>query len=162
MFPIRQTNLERVVLPAVAVLLLLTTAGQSAILTDDLQTTAASLLSNTTTQLNASVVEYPRVLRSFRSCDSKDEKYCGNGGECIYPQDSNEPSCICKSSYSGARCLFFSEIVYTLPELERLIGISFGVVMLLLIMAIMIYCFINRRCMKSAPLIKSAPSETSV
>ncbi|XP_053277717.1 epigen [Pleuronectes platessa] len=162
MFTQRPTNLERVILSAVAVLLLLTTTGQTAILTDNLQTTAASLLSNTTTQLNTSSVEHPKVLRTFKSCDSKDEKYCENGGECMYPQDSDEPFCICSSSYSGPRCHFFSDTTHTLPEFEQMIGIIFGVAVLFLILAIVIYCFINRRCMKSAPLIKSAPSETSV
>ncbi|XP_023261833.1 epigen [Seriola lalandi dorsalis] len=164
MFAQRQTYLEKALHSAVAVLLLLTTAGQSAVVTDNLQTTATPLLSNAslTTELNNSSMDEPLVLRSHRSCGSEHENYCENGGECMYPQDSDKPFCICTSSYSGTRCLFFSDHTYSLPELEQLIGISFGVVMLIIILAIMIYCFAQRRCIKSPPLIKSAPSKTSV
>uniref|UniRef100_A0A3B4WL32 Epithelial mitogen homolog (mouse) n=1 Tax=Seriola lalandi dorsalis TaxID=1841481 RepID=A0A3B4WL32_SERLL len=133
---------------AVAVLLLLTTAGQSAVVTDNLQTTATPLLSNAslTTELNNSkCLQWSLLLRSHRSCGSEHENYCENGGECMYPQDSDKPFCICTSSYSGTRCLFFSDHTYSLPELEQLIGISFGVVMLIIILAIMIYCFAQRR-----------------
>ncbi|XP_044053898.1 epigen [Siniperca chuatsi] len=164
MFMQRQTYLEKALLSALTVLLLLTTAGQSAVLGDNLQTTAAPALSNLplSTQLNNSSMEEPQVLRSHRSCGSEHENYCENGGECMYPQDNDKPFCICTSSYSGPRCLFFSDHTRTLPELEELIGISFGVVMLFFVLAIIIYCFAYKRCIKSAPLMKSAPSESSV
>ncbi|XP_040898594.1 epigen [Toxotes jaculatrix] len=164
MFTLRQTYLEKACFSAAAVLLLLTTTGQSAVLTDSVQTTATPPVTNSslTTQLNNSTVEEPLVLSLHRSCGSEHDKYCENGGECMYPQDSDKPFCICKSSYSGPRCLFFSEPTHTLPELEQVIGISFGAVMLIFILAIMIYCFTSRRCVKSAPLIKSAPSNISV
>ncbi|XP_045891913.1 epigen [Micropterus dolomieu] len=145
-------------------LLLFTTVGKSAMLTDNLQTTAAPALSNSSlsTQLNNNSMEEPMVLRSHRSCGSEHVNYCENGGECMYPQDNDQPFCICKSSYSGHRCLFFSERSHTLPELEQLIGIIFGVVILFFVLAIIIYCFASKRCKKSVPLIKSAPSELSV
>ncbi|GAA6226464.1 epigen-like [Lates japonicus] len=165
MFTQRQTYLHNALFPAVAVLLLLATVGQSAVLTDNLLTTAAPLSDSAlTTQLNNSSMEEPRVQRTHKSCGSEHENYCENGGECMYPQDSDKPSCICKSPYSGARCLFYdpSKPTRSLPEIEQLIGIIFGVVMVVLILAIIIYCIAYRRCVKSAPLIKSAPSETSV
>ncbi|XP_040012041.1 epigen [Xiphias gladius] len=164
MFTQRQTCLEKALFSAVAAVILLTAAGQSAILADSIPTTAAPLLSNSslTPQLNDSSAEEPRVLHLHRSCGSEHEKYCENGGECMYPQDSDKPFCICTSSYSGPRCLFINEPTRSRPELEQLIGISFGVVMLIFTLAIIIYCFAYKRCIKSAPLIKSAPSETSV
>ncbi|XP_042344405.1 epigen [Plectropomus leopardus] len=159
MFAQRQTYLENALL-----LLLLTSAGQSAILTDNLQTTATSALSTSplTTQLNNSTMEKPRVLRSHRPCRSEHANYCENGGECMYPQDTDEPSCICTSSFSGRRCLFVNAQTRSLPELEKVIGISFGVVMLIIVLVVIIYCFACKRCKKSAPLIKSALSEISV
>ncbi|XP_076587662.1 epigen [Chaetodon auriga] len=160
MFSQRQTYLEKALLSAVAVLLLLTTAGQTA-MTDDLQTTPTPALSNSalTTELINSSVEEGRVLRSHRSCGSEHANYCENGGECMYPQDSDQPSCICKPSYSGQRCLFFSVTgnTHTKPEVEQLIAISFGVAMFILVLFGIIYCFVYKRCIKSAKLIKSAP-----
>ncbi|KAK2837890.1 hypothetical protein Q5P01_015102 [Channa striata] len=160
----RQAYLNKALLGAVAVLLLLTTTEQSAILTNSLPTTATSPLSNgtVTTQLNNSSREEPLVLRLHRPCRSEHENFCENGGKCMYPQDSDRPSCICTSSYSGPRCLFLLEPAQSGPELEKLIGISLGVAILVIGIAVIIYCFAWRRCMKSAPLIKSAPSEISV
>nr|XP_020449310.1 epigen-like [Monopterus albus] len=147
-----------------ALLLLLTTAGQSTALTHSPQTTETPLLSNVllTTQLNNSSMDSALVMHSHRPCRSEHENYCENGGECMYPQDNDKPFCICTSSYSGPRCLFFNGHTRSLPEIEQLIGISIGVVMLIFLLAIAIYCFAHQRCIKSAPLIKSAPSEMFV
>ncbi|XP_008286353.1 epigen [Stegastes partitus] len=161
MFTQRQTYLERGLL---AVMLLLTTAGQCAVLTNSLQTTTTPPPSDSplTTQLSNSTMEEPRVLHLHTPCGDGYESFCGNGGTCIFPQDSKKPSCICTSSYSGQRCMFFTEPMRTLPELEQLIGISFGVIMLVVLLGVLLYCCVRKRCMKSAPLIKSAPSEISV
>ncbi|CAJ1069239.1 epigen [Xyrichtys novacula] len=128
------------------------------------QTTEAPALSNLslTTQLSNSTMEGPRVLRLHRSCGDEHANFCENGGECMFPQDSDKPFCICPSTHSGTRCLFFSDNSRSLPELEQLIGISFGVLMLLIVLGIIFYFCAYKRCIKSAPLIKSAPSETSV
>ncbi|XP_068422851.1 epigen [Clinocottus analis] len=143
-----------------AALLLLTTTGQSAMPNDSLPTIITPALS--TPQLLNSSVEEPKVLPSHRSCRSEHENFCENGGECMYPQDSDEPSCICKSSYSGRRCLFWNDRAHTLPELEQLIGISFGVAVLVIVLAFIIYCLAHKRCIKSAPLKKFPLSELSV
>ncbi|XP_059192740.1 epigen-like [Centropristis striata] len=162
----RQTYLENALLSAAAVLLLLTTAAQSAVLSDNLQTTAAPALidSSLTTQLNNSSMEEPRVLRSHTSCREEHKDFCKNGGECMYPQDTDEPSCICTSLYNGPRCFISISLdqSHSVPDLEKLIGIGFGVAMIIIFLAIAIYCLTYKRCIKSAPLIKSAPSETSV
>ncbi|XP_074527001.1 epigen-like [Halichoeres trimaculatus] len=159
MFTHRQTSMEKDVVSVVAVLLLLTSAGQSAT-----QTTEAPDLSNSslTTQFSNSTMEGPRVLRTHKSCGVEHENYCENGGECMYPQDSDKPFCICTSSYSGTRCHFFSSGVYNPPELEKLIGISFGVMMLIVVLAIIFYCCAYKKCIKPSPLIKSAPTESFV
>ncbi|KAG7221379.1 hypothetical protein INR49_017255 [Caranx melampygus] len=158
MFTPRQNYLQMALYSAVAVLVLLTTVGQSAVISDNLQTTETP---SPTAEADNATMEGPRVLRSHRSCGSEHENYCENGGECMYPQDSDKPFCICTSSYSGTRCHFFSDHTRTLPELEQLIGIIFGVFMLIFFFAIMIYCFARKKCLKSPPLIKYAPSETS-
>ncbi|CAK6950803.1 epigen-like [Scomber scombrus] len=165
MFTQGQLWLEKAIFAAVAVVLF-ATAGQSAVLTDNLQTTTTPALSDSslTTQLDNSSVEGPRVLRSHRSCESEHENYCGNGGKCMYPQDSDQPSCICTSSYTGPRCMFYnqSEPSRVPPELEQLIAIGFGVTIIIIVLALIIYCFAYKRCVKSAQLIKTVPSEMSV
>ncbi|XP_070820003.1 epigen-like [Chaetodon trifascialis] len=147
-------------LSAVAVLLLVTTVGQTA-MTDDLQTTPTPALSNSvlTTELINSSVEEVRVLRSHRSCGSEYANYCENGGTCIYPQDTNKPFCNCTPPYKGHRCLFFdvTDNTRTKPEVEQLIAIGFGVAMFILVLAAITCCFVYKRCIKSAKLIKFAP-----
>ncbi|XP_020499572.3 epigen [Labrus bergylta] len=164
MFTQRQTNMEKVVLSAATVLILLTSAGNSAMLSDILLTTKTPALSNSslTTLISNDSMEEPRVLHSHKPCGSEDENYCENGGKCMFPQDSEKPFCICTSSYSGPRCLFFLDNSRSLADLEGLMGIIFGVLMLIIFLAILFYCFAYKRCIKSAPLIKSAPSESSV
>ncbi|KAK9523080.1 hypothetical protein VZT92_019507 [Zoarces viviparus] len=156
MFTQRQTYAEQALLSAMAALLLLTTTVQSAMLTNNLPITATPALWNSslTTQLiNGSTAE-PQVLLSTRSCRSEHETFCENGGECMYPQDSDEPACICKTSYSGRRCMFLNHRSHILPELEQLLGISFGVAMLVIVLAFIIYCLASKRCIKSAPIKK--------
>ncbi|KAL3062620.1 hypothetical protein OYC64_002428 [Pagothenia borchgrevinki] len=150
-------------LSAVAVLLL-ATAGRCEMLTVTVETTAtpATLNSSPTTQLPNSSMEKPPVSRLQRPCQSADENYCANGGECMLPQDSDKPACICKDSYTGQRCLFLISPTRTLRELEKVIGVSFGAILIIVVLAIIFYCFAHKRCRKSAQLIKSAPSETSV
>ncbi|XP_023144403.1 epigen [Amphiprion ocellaris] len=170
MFTQRQTYLEKALL--FAVLLLVTSAGQSAVLTDNLQTTATPppppppppppTDSPLTTQLSNSSVEGPRVQFLHTPCGSDHDNFCSNGGQCVFPQDSVDPFCICTTSYSGHRCMLFTGETYILPENEQLIAIGFGVIMLIFFLAILIYCIALKRCRKSAPLIKSAPSEISV
>ncbi|KAG8011846.1 Proheparin-binding EGF-like growth factor, partial [Nibea albiflora] len=128
-------------LSAVVVLLLLTTAGQCAMLTDDLQITATPDLSNSTLtpQMDTSTMEGPRVLRSHRPCSSEHANYCHNGGECMFPQDSVEPSCICTPAYNGPRCMYIVGHIKTAPQLEKMIGLTFGVIMFILVLAIVMY-----------------------
>ncbi|XP_068166702.1 epigen-like [Antennarius striatus] len=155
----RQKRLENLL----SAVLLLTAAGLSPTLADNLQTTAAPESHFNTSQTVSRNVEKPVVLRSHTTCGSEHANYCENGGQCMYPQDSDKPFCICTSSYSGARCHFFSISETRSPaELEKLIAIGFGVVMFLFFLAFMIYCFANKRCTKSTLLIKSAPSESLV
>ncbi|XP_075954896.1 epigen-like [Anarhichas minor] len=157
MFTQRQTYAEHALHSAMAALLLLTTTVQSAMLTNNLPATATPALWNSslTTQLINGSMEKPKVLLSSRSCRSEHETFCENDGECMYPQDSDEPSCICKSSYSGRRCMLITHFSYSSPDLEQLLGISFGVAMLVIVLAFIIYCLANKRCIKSAPLKKS-------
>ncbi|XP_033946965.1 epigen [Pseudochaenichthys georgianus] len=160
----RQKYLENALLSAVAVLLL-ATAGRCEMLTVTVETTAtpATLNSSPTTQLPNSSMEKPPVSHSSqRPCQSQDENYCANGGVCMLPQDSDKPSCICKFSYTGQRCLFVISPSHTLPELEKVIAISFGAILIIFVLAIIFCCFAHKRCRKSAPLLKSAPSESSV
>ncbi|KAM9391975.1 epigen-like [Pholidichthys leucotaenia] len=148
-----------------AVLLFLMTAGRPAVANDDRSTTETPLSnSSLTTQFSNSSVELPKVLRSHRPCGSEHDTYCSNGGMCMFPQDSDKPSCICKAFYSGRRCMIYADDTgsSTSPQLEKLIGIIIGVLMVIVVLAVLFYCFAYKRCIKSAPLIKSAPSESSV
>ncbi|KAM9743517.1 uncharacterized protein ACNS7B_010997 isoform 1-T1 [Menidia menidia] len=167
MFTQGQTFLERAFLPAVTMLLVLTTARSAspAALSGSLRTTTAPPASNLslTTQITTTAnMEDPLVKRLHTPCATEYSAYCGNGGTCMIPQDSNKPSCICAPSHGGPRCLDFSEVTYSLPEMEEVIAITFGVIMVILILAVVISCCAYKRCVKSAPLIKSSSSETSV
>ncbi|XP_071774888.1 epigen-like [Centroberyx gerrardi] len=163
MFTQRQTILEKVIFSVAAVLTLLTTAGQSATL-DNLHPTAgpAVLDPMLTTQPDNGSMEEPRVLRMHKPCREEHANYCENDGQCMYPQDTDTPSCMCKPSYSGTRCLFFVGGSQIAPNYEEVIGIGVGVAMLIFFLAIIFYCCVRKRCTKSAQMIKLAPSENSV
>ncbi|XP_054467794.1 epigen-like [Anoplopoma fimbria] len=150
MFTQRQMYAENALLTAMAALLLLTTTGQSAMLT-----TATPALSDSsmTTQLINSSMEKPQVRHLYRSCRSEHEQFCNNGGECMYPQDSDKPHCICQSSYTGHRCMFLkSKASY--PHQVQLIPICLGIAMLIVVLVATIYCLAYKRCIKSASLKK--------
>nr|XP_040050807.1 epigen-like [Gasterosteus aculeatus aculeatus] len=154
------THRHNALLSAMAALLLLTTTGQSAGLSDQLQTTGGPdpLTSRLTTQLTNSSTEEPRALLLSKACRTEDKDFCKNGGVCMYPQDSDKPSCICQSSYSGKRCMFIIGRTQTRIEWEKLIGIGFGVSVLILVLAFIIYCLASKRCIKSAPLKQISPA----
>uniref|UniRef100_A0A3Q0T401 Epithelial mitogen homolog (mouse) n=1 Tax=Amphilophus citrinellus TaxID=61819 RepID=A0A3Q0T401_AMPCI len=148
-------------LSAVAVLLLLAAGGRSVVLTDNLQTPETPLSnSSLIPQLN-SIMETPVVLPLHRPCESKHDTYCANGGRCMYPQDSDKPSCICEHSYSGPRCMFV-EPSRGLPDVEQVIGIIFGIFILIIFLSSDVFCVFVFRCRKSPLPIKSVPSETPV
>ena len=44
--------------------------------------------------LSAGSLEEPRVLRTYTSCRGEHMNYCSNGGECIYPQDTEKLACM--------------------------------------------------------------------
>ncbi|KAM6930885.1 epigen [Xenentodon cancila] len=159
-----QTNLEKALVSAATVLLLLIAPAESAALSEDLQTTAAPLVLNSslTTWPFNSTMEEPNVQALHLPCGSEDDKYCANGGRCMYPQDSNKPSCICTDSYSGPRCMVPSALIHSQPGLEKVIGISFGVIMLVCILAIIIFRCTYKKCVKETPLKKSTMSQTLV
>ncbi|XP_029686081.1 epigen-like [Takifugu rubripes] len=154
MFPLGQTHLGRVLLP------LLATLHLSAASTGAVATTAAPGGSNATLTGNYSV-EGAKVVHPYAPCGSDYAHYCGNGGQCIFPQDTDKPSCICTSSFKGERCLFFSDHSRALPELEQLVAISVGLAMVVVTLVVVVCCVLRKRCVKSALLVKLAP-ESSV
>uniref|UniRef100_A0A1A8BNU8 Epigen n=1 Tax=Nothobranchius kadleci TaxID=1051664 RepID=A0A1A8BNU8_NOTKA len=158
----RQTDVDKAIL-TIAALLLLTRAGQSASLTGSSVTSAAPPVSDSSlTMFLNSTEEPPKVMHSHRGCGSNYSSYCMNGGECMHPQDNNRPFCNCKESFSGIRCEHDVIKTYMLDNIEPMIGIIFGAFMVLVFLAILLYCFAYKRCTHSTPLIKPAPSENSV
>uniref|UniRef100_A0A8C5H1B0 Epigen-like n=1 Tax=Gouania willdenowi TaxID=441366 RepID=A0A8C5H1B0_GOUWI len=147
-------------LSAVVGLCLLINTGQSAVLT------SASPLQNAilTTQTSDNTTGQLRTLHSNRSCREEHKYFCANGAICRYPQDSEKPFCICTSLYQGLRCMVpvIPHSSRTLPESQQVIAISIGIIIFLILLAIGIYICVSKKCVKSSPLIKSAPSETSV
>uniref|UniRef100_A0A667Z6D9 Epithelial mitogen homolog (mouse) n=2 Tax=Myripristis murdjan TaxID=586833 RepID=A0A667Z6D9_9TELE len=107
-------------------------------------------------------MEEPRVQRLHAPCREEHADYCQNDGQCMYPQDTDTPFCICKPSYSGVRCMNIIGGSQSPASYEELIGISVGVAALIFVLVIAFYCCVRKRCTKSASLIKHAPSETSV
>ncbi|MEQ2207015.1 hypothetical protein XENOCAPTIV_005984 [Xenoophorus captivus] len=164
MFTQRQTYLRKVLTFTVTVLLLLATTGKSEVLNDSTLTTVSPSLSNSslTDQAVNSSIGQPKVLLLVRPCGGENAQYCLNDGKCMHPQDSNRPFCICTPSHSGPRCQIFTDLIYIPSGVEKVIAIIFGVIMVLIVLALTICCFVKRRCVKSAPLIKAAASDTSV
>uniref|UniRef100_A0A1A7X118 Epigen n=1 Tax=Iconisemion striatum TaxID=60296 RepID=A0A1A7X118_9TELE len=159
----RQTHLEKALLTTVAALLLLTRTGQSAARTgSSLTSTAPPVTDSPLTAFLNSTEEIPKAMHSHRGCGSNYSSYCMNGGECMHPQDNDRPFCNCRESFWGIRCEHDVVKTYTLDNMEPMIGIIFGAFMVLVFLAILLYCFAYKRCMKSTPLIKPAPSDISV
>ncbi|XP_061586064.1 epigen-like [Cololabis saira] len=160
MFMLTQTNLQKALVSAVTVLLLLIAPGQS----EDLQATAAPLVLNSslTTGPSNSSMEKPKVQALHLPCGSEHDAYCANGGQCMYPQDSNKPSCICTDSYSGPRCMVPSALTHSQPGLEKVIAITFGVIMVVCILAIIILRCVYKKCVKETPLKTKAMTQTLV
>ncbi|NP_001273209.1 uncharacterized protein LOC102232343 precursor [Xiphophorus maculatus] len=160
----RQTFLRKVLTFTVTVLLLLATTGKSEVLSDGTLTTVSPsfLNSSLTVQTVNSTTDQSKVQLSVRPCGDENEKYCLNDGKCIYPQDSRRPSCICMPSHSGPRCEIFTDLTYRPLTVDKVIPIFFGCVMIFIILGLVFCCIIKKRCIKSAPLIKAAESETSV
>lgn len=154
------TNLDKVA----AVLVLLYSMGRCAALTEHLRTTAGPgpTTASTNTPPSNGSLDPPLVLRSHRSeCPDQHASFCVNGGVCMLPQDSAEPSCICTPPFGGRRCMILNQLSHAHAEVERAVGITFGVAMVLLALVVCAYCCIKRRCVNASPLIKSAPA-TSV
>lgn len=164
MFVLRQTCLRKAPAFTVAVLLLLATRGKSEMLSDSTLTTASPFLSNlslTDQAVNSSMGE-PKVGLFGTPCGEENKNFCLNGGKCIYPQDSNKPSCICSTLHDGIRCENPIGFTYKPLGAEKVIAIIFGLIMVFIILGLAVCCFVRKRCVKSAPLIKAAASETSV
>uniref|UniRef100_A0A674NJU4 EGF-like domain-containing protein n=1 Tax=Takifugu rubripes TaxID=31033 RepID=A0A674NJU4_TAKRU len=90
-------------------------------------------------------VEGAKVVHPYAPCGSDYAHYCGNGGQCIFPQDTDKPSCICTSSFKGERCLFFSDHSRALPELEQLVAISVGLAMVVVTLVVVVCCVLRKR-----------------
>ncbi|XP_054895407.1 epigen [Poeciliopsis prolifica] len=160
----RQTFLRKVPTFTVTVLLLLATIGKSEVLSDNMLTTVSPFFLNSslTVQTVNSTMNQSKIHLSVRPCGDENEKFCLNNGTCIYPQDTRRPSCICMPSHSGPRCEIFTDFTYQPSTVDKVIPIFFGCVMIAIILGLVFCCVIKRRCIKSAPLIKAAASETSV
>ncbi|XP_048067319.1 epigen isoform X1 [Megalobrama amblycephala] len=105
--------------------------------------------------------EQPRVLAIQRPCGPEHEGFCFNG-VCSYSSELDTPICRCNQMYSGMRCehLLLDSRSFSSPE--ELIGISCGVVLLLVSIIGLMYFCLQKRCRKSSPPYKNYGSENSV
>ncbi|XP_049618750.1 epigen [Syngnathus scovelli] len=137
-----------------ALLLLLAVSGQSA------QST------RNPTRLQKNSTEDPLLLSPQKPCGSQDQKFCLNGGTCIYPQDTSKPFCICTSGFSGNRCHYDREVDTMFSRchraVEHLISLSCGAAIVVFILVFIAYCVIRRRYTKSTKQMESAPCEVTV
>ncbi|XP_034026666.1 protransforming growth factor alpha [Thalassophryne amazonica] len=160
-----QTYLTKVILSAAALFLFRATTVRSATPTAEPQSAATPTpsLSFATRQLDNSTMDKPRVLQSHRPCGSDHANYCHNGGQCMYPQDSDGPSCICAASYGGPRCMFIVNTI-SQPKIyaEQLIGIVVGLALVVFAL-IFVICYCSwKKCIKSSKLIKPTLPESTV
>ncbi|XP_012721113.2 pro-epidermal growth factor [Fundulus heteroclitus] len=167
MFTQRCTYLSKALAFTVTVSLLLATAAKPEVLSDDTLATGSPSLSDlplTDHTINSSIGE-AEAQALIRPCGDENDKYCLHGGTCVLPQDSNQTSCHCKPSYSGQRCEILVDLANNFYQpfgAENVIGIICGVIMVLIVLGLAICCFVKRRRVKSAPLIKTTGSENSV
>uniref|UniRef100_A0A8B9JEQ8 Epithelial mitogen homolog (mouse) n=1 Tax=Astyanax mexicanus TaxID=7994 RepID=A0A8B9JEQ8_ASTMX len=97
--------------------------------------------------------EEPRVLALQRPCGAQHESYCING-TCSYINDLTMPQCKCDPNFSGPRCEHFilNTVVHSQPE--EIVGITCGVLLLLVCIACLLCFSYKRRCWRSLPLKK--------
>ncbi|XP_067084244.1 LOW QUALITY PROTEIN: epigen [Osmerus mordax] len=156
-------NMQKAMSWLMAILILAATAVQSSEPSGNLtQQTPHPRVSAPTHTLNGSMEE-PRVLRMSRPCQDEHRGYCEHG-QCMYPQDSDKPSCTCLPPYVGDRCMFVYIVNPSQSDsrIEGLIGIILGVAFLLCFLGIAVYCCLRTRCKTSSPPYKPYGSENSV
>lgn len=151
---------------AVAVLLFLATAGQSVTPADGLHSTT------TTTTLGPSPSDLvpatqtvndstPRILSMHHvPCREEHANFCFNGGQCMYPQDTNSPSCWCKENYYGPRCTSVISKSTMETDYEKVVGSCVAAVVFFVLLMVFLW-WIHTRCVKKSPLKYDGP-ETAV
>ncbi|XP_076859374.1 epigen [Brachyhypopomus gauderio] len=93
--------------------------------------------------------EKPEVLALFKPCTEEHEGYCVNG-VCYYAPDLDSPSCRCKLAFMGSRCEQMQMKTYRLSTPEELIGVICGTLLLIICIALLIYCIWRKRIFKSS------------
>ncbi|CAL8345696.1 unnamed protein product [Lota lota] len=120
-------------LSTVGVLIFLATAGQHIRLADGLKYTTLSpslldLMPNT--QAANDSMRQPSVLPMYHApCREEHANFCLNEGRCMYPQDTEKPSCMCERGYYGPRCAHLDLVFQPMRE-EQLVLIAVCVVLL--------------------------------
>ncbi|XP_056458938.1 epigen-like [Gadus chalcogrammus] len=103
----------------------------------------------------------PPVLRMHHApCREEHATFCFNEGRCMYPQDMENPSCICRASYGGPRCLSLMTKAYNVTDYETVVGICTAVFFFILFLILALW-WIRKRCIKKSPQ-KYAGPETAV
>ncbi|KAG7278265.1 hypothetical protein CRUP_036342 [Coryphaenoides rupestris] len=163
MFTARQATTQNALLSTVGVLVFLATAGQQVRAADSLLSTSPSPsdLPPITQAANDSTGE-PRALpMHHKPCNDEHANFCANGGTCMYPQDMEKPSCWCKPSYGGQRCmLMLAKTTKAVEYKEVVVGLSVALVLFVLILAVLLW-WLRKRCIKQSPQKYGGP-ETSV
>lgn len=150
----RQIYLQKA-LPSLAVLMILLSTVVQSQSQDLSEPTVTALYTNGS-------VEEPRVLSMHRPCEEKDAGFCDHG-KCMYPQDRDEPACICEPSYTGDRCMFFGHVNNGRIDVEGMIGVIVGAAFVIIcILAVALYCCLRGRCKRAIPPYKAYGSEDSV
>ncbi|KAB5540200.1 hypothetical protein PHYPO_G00099150 [Pangasianodon hypophthalmus] len=125
--------------------------------------TKLTLKLNTTRNLNITqnfTHNEPWVLPVHRLCSGQNESYCING-VCSFHENINTLSCTCHSGFMGKRCELrdLTSGVSTYYNLEEVIALSCGVILLLACVCVLGCCCCYRKCSsKPAPPYKHQES----
>ncbi|CAL1614852.1 unnamed protein product [Knipowitschia caucasica] len=130
--------------------LLLSTLGQT-IASDVDPTTASPAVTNSSLLLNSTDT---MEMTMTRPCGAEFKHWCMNGGECVFSHGSEKPLCKCPVPYEDSRCTTIQLRSSQVTEIEKIIGIAIGGIMVVLALLLVLYCCFYKRRLQSK---KSSP-----
>ncbi|XP_051898609.1 probetacellulin-like isoform X2 [Pristis pectinata] len=83
------------------------------------------------------------LLKHFSKCPKRFEGYCIQG-QCRFLVSEQQPSCICKSGYTGSRCEMV-DMLYLIGDHDQFIIMGLVLAMVVLVTLIIIICICVHR-----------------
>ncbi|CAL8249134.1 unnamed protein product [Merluccius merluccius] len=85
-------------------------------------------------------MEEPLVLPlRYSPCREEHAGFCANDGMCMYPQDQDKPSCLCKPSFVDPRCMTLLAKSQTETQYKEVVGICTTVFFFLIVLIVFLW-----------------------